>query len=717
MKLKKKSSVFIKKIISHIEPKRLGLFVFVITFLVSIFYFQYVPSTSYKVGDVSEASIEAPRDLEMINETATRQSRLKAASEVEVVYSIDEALTERSLTEISQTFDDFRAIQMYIRLGEKQKAEELISKIPFSLSTQALNTFMTLSPPAMKIIELYSKEIVSEVMSRGIKDENLIEMKKDARIRINSYEKLDPQYKNAIKELLNSAITPNMKPDWDQTAQKQDEKMASITPIKMTIKKGQVVVNRGEIITPQHLDILRVLGLYRPKVDWSRLIGITTVVIISIILILAYLKKQEPRIYNSTRLLLLLSIIIIFVLIISKSLTYLHFKIDALSGYLALTPIPTASILATMFLGIPLGLITTIFIAIGVGVLLAKVQYIIVALLMGIAAVLSVSRIKRHGDFVIAGFYICLASISSIFIAGLLSNEELDLVLIKDSIIFGFLDGSLATIVAIGAMAIMENVFSITTDFKLLELSNPAEPLLKRLLSEAPGTYHHSMIVANIAENAAESINANSLLTRVGAFYHDIGKIKRPYFFIENQPSVDNPHDKISPNLSTLIIISHVKDGVDLATQYKLPREIIEIIDEHHGTSVVSYFYHQAQILMKGTIKADDYRHHGPKPRSKESAIIMIADGIEAASRTLHDPTQAKIEGLVHQRIKEAIADGQLDRCDLSFYELNKIESSFVRSLAGMYHHRIEYPEKSASETGKTIEERKLLRFPGKNAR
>lgn len=253
----------------------------------------------------------------------------------------------------------------------------------------------------------------------------------------------------------------------------------------------------------------------------------------------------------------------------------------------------------------------------------------------------------------------------------------------------------LTSILVIGILPILEHFFEIITNLKLLELSNPNEPLLKKMLFEAPGTYHHSIIVGNLAEAAAETIGANSMLARVGAYYHDIGKIKRPYFFKENQMSNDNPHDKITPKLSTIIIISHIKDGIELAEKYKIPKYIKAIIEEHHGTSLVKYFYNIALNDSENTDDIDElyYRYAGPNPLTKESGIVMLADSVEASVRSLINPTVTDIQNMVNKIFKDKIDDGQLNSCKLTMKDLYDIKLTFIRVLEGVFHSRIEYPD------------------------
>ena len=252
-----------------------------------------------------------------------------------------------------------------------------------------------------------------------------------------------------------------------------------------------------------------------------------------------------------------------------------------------------------------------------------------------------------------------------------------------------------SAILTIGLLPILEGAFDVVTTLKLLELSNPNNPLLKKLLMEAPGTYHHSMLVANLAEMAADEVGANSVIARIGAYYHDIGKITRPYFFKENQLTNENPHDNINENLSAMIIISHVKDGVEMAKEYNLPEMIIDIIKQHHGTTLVKYFYYTARNKSDNPddIKEEDFRYKGPIPNTKESAIIMLADSTEAAVRSINDPTTKKLEEMINNIVDDKVKLGQLDNCELTLKDLSKIKECFLRALNGIYHKRIEYPK------------------------
>ncbi len=360
-----------------------------------------------------------------------------------------------------------------------------------------------------------------------------------------------------------------------------------------------------------------------------------------------------------------------------------------------------------------LAILINIILAVLAGVIAGgEFRFIVVALLGGLTAVFSVSRVHQRSDLTKSGFYVALANTFTIVAIFLfLTGFRLDYEIIKDfsiSLLSGIGNGLFSAVMAIGLLPYLESGFGLTTAVSLLELANPNQPLLKQLLMKAPGTYHHSIIVANMAEAAAEVVGADPLLSRGGAYYHDIGKTKRPYFFIENQLGNENPHNKISASLSTLIITNHVKDGLEMAQQEKLPGIILDIIRQHHGTSLISYFYHQAVEKEKNEdVIEDNFRYEGPKPQTKEAAIIMLADSVEAAVRAMSKPVAGRVEGLTRKIIKDKLNDGQLDESDLTLKDLDKIADALTKVLSGIFHSRIEYPEK---ELKAEIERRKQLK-------
>ena len=329
-----------------------------------------------------------------------------------------------------------------------------------------------------------------------------------------------------------------------------------------------------------------------------------------------------------------------------------------------------------------------------------KIIFPLFSFLGSVAASYHIVNSRQRSTFLKVGLFLGLINMAAIVCLNLLTGNLLNDLIIR--LAMGFLGGIITGILVAGITPIFESLFGFITYIKLLELANLNQPLFQRMIIEAPGTYHHSIIVASLVEAAAEAIGANSLLAKVSAYYHDIGKLAKPHYYIENQPGYDNRHDKLSPKMSSLIIISHVKEGCELASKVKLGRPIINIIREHHGTSLVSYFYDKAKKDKDESIRSlteSDFRYPGPKPQTKEAGLVMLGDVIEASSRTLSNPTPARIRSLVRERIDRIYTDGQLDDCELTLKNLNTIAETFTRILTGIFHHRVDYPETSTKET------------------
>jgi len=326
---------------------------------------------------------------------------------------------------------------------------------------------------------------------------------------------------------------------------------------------------------------------------------------------------------------------------------------------------------------------------------------------------------KTRVSLIKAGFYVGIANAVLVLIFGMAYGELFDESTLF-SMLLGFAGGVVSGVVVTGIVPIVEGSFGYTTNFNLLELASLDHPLLKELITQAPGTYHHSWIIGNLVEAAAKSINANPLFARVSSLYHDIGKMKKPQYFFENQKGGKNPHDKLTPNLSSLIIIGHVKDGLELAREHKLGKRIRDIIPQHHGTRLIKYFYNKAKEQEDPnmhTVHEKDFRYPGPKPQTKEAGLVMLADAVEAACRTIQDPTTARIQSAVQKIIGDIFSDGQLDECELTLKDLNLIAQSFNKILNGIYHGRIDYPEPVVKEDSRRRSDDGTGRFKKENQR
>jgi len=418
--------------------------------------------------------------------------------------------------------------------------------------------------------------------------------------------------------------------------------------------------------------------------DW---VGTLLLVVLELLFLYSFLKLLSPEAIEDNNLLLVVTILFLSFAGSARLLLLPEF-----SPYL----IPTAALgmLSAVILNLRAGLLLVILGGLNVGLLTGfELSYTVVALVMGLFSLQPMLRLDQRTKFLTATGNVIITGAAAILGAELLLDtpvaESLRLTL------WAIPNGILSLVLTVSLLIVFEAAFNLTTPIRLLELANPAHPLLRRLMQVAPGTYNHSILMGNLAEAAAEAIGANALLARVGAYYHDIGKVMRPEYFIENQLHIKNPHDKLNPNISRLAITAHVRDGGELAKQYGLPRPITDIIRQHHGTSVLSYFYQKAKETSVDAVAEESYRYEAEKPHSKEAAIIMLADSVEAAVKAMKSPTPKKLQGLISEVIKQKVDDGQLDQSGLSLGDLNRIREIFETSLWGVLGGRIPYPSEN----------------------
>jgi len=504
----------------------------------------------------------------------------------------------------------------------------------------------------------------------------------------------------AIAAVAMMFLEPNLIFDKDKTEQTRKAELDAIQKTKGIVLKDELIIKANERVTEVHRDKLASLAKYKRSKQPGQSIlnfllpplGRLFFVAFPIFFFVFFLFFFRRQIFKSNTNLLL------FALLIGIEVMLLNIVVsqDYLSRYLV--PITIASMLATILYDEEVGLALTITLGLLVGVLSGfKLDIAFVTIISGTVAGFSVRRVRHRNEFYRPILYLCLTYAGSVYII-----ESLTLAPTAEMVRHVWLaviNGFLSPILTIGLLPLFESGFGITTDVTLLELSDLNRPLLKRLAIEAPGTYHHSIMIGTLAEDAAEAIGANSLLARVGSYYHDIGKMLKPEYFVENQTGAVNKHEKLAPTMSAMILEAHVKEGVELATRHNLPKDIIGFITGHHGTSVMSYFYDKANKEQDNSADIRDFQYPGPNPRLKEVAIVMLADSVEAASRTLDDPKPARIRNLVHRIFMDKFDSGLLENSDLTLRDLKKIEDSFVRILIAFHHRRVKYPEKKEVPT------------------
>jgi putative nucleotidyltransferase with HDIG domain len=463
-----------------------------------------------------------------------------------------------------------------------------------------------------------------------------------------------------------------------------------------------MLVREGERITEEHLVKLQDLEALGKESN----LPLVTIGLVLLIFMIAYLvygfsTKNIRKIVLSSRDLLFVSLNLIMILLALKVFIFISGSIESnflyisSSSYYYLFPVAAGAMLARIVINSEVAIIYSVIAGMLSAILLDNsLFFFIYAFIGSIVGANGVARCEQRSVLIKAGMQVGVANALLIVFYEMFRGT-----LFKFDVLFncgfGFIGGILGAVIVLGTTPMVEGIFGYTTDITLLELANLEQPVLKDLIVQAPGTYHHSIIVGSLAEAAAKAINVNPLLARVSAYYHDIGKIKKPLYFSENQGGKKNPHDRLSPSMSGLILNAHVKDGVELAKKQRLGKKILDIIQQHHGTSLISFFYQKAKEKQNPgveSIKEKDYRYLGPKPQTKEAGIVMLADAVEAASKTLSEPTSSRIKGLVSRIINSIFTDGQLEDCELTLKDLHHIEESFDRILTGIFHQRVEYP-------------------------
>jgi cyclic-di-AMP phosphodiesterase PgpH len=517
-----------------------------------------------------------------------------------------------------------------------------------------------------------------------------------------------PMMPEAIADLTRKLLQPNVTFNRKETEERKKKAEEAVKPVFFQVKRGEMIIREGERVREDHLPKLRALASAKRRGDTAASVA-GTAIFVSLVVVfgLLYLRQFRAKVSWDPQTLLMLAILLVGnILVLRLFMVIAHALVESfpfLEAEIILYAIPVAAggILVAIFFDFQVGILFSMMTSLLMAVLWRdNLAMPVLALVGNLVATFRVNQYTQRSSILLSGLLIGLANILMLMAFSLMSANLFTWQRASEALL-GVLGGLLAAVVVSAVLPLLESLFHLTTDIKLLELASLNHPLLRQLVVQAPGTYHHSMLVGALAEAAAEAIGANALLARVGSYYHDIGKMLTPEYFVENQLGRSNKHDRLSPSMSALIIMAHVKDGIKLAKEYKLPQRIIDIIPQHHGTNLISYFYNKAKELEDPhvqQVQEGDYRYPGPKPQSREAAIVMLADKVEAASRVLADPTPQRISGLVQRMVSNIFMDGQLDECDLTLRDLQKIVEAFVRTLIAIYHHRIEYPAVESGE-------------------
>ena len=710
---------------------------------------------SYKVGDVASRGIKASQDFLVENKDLTEKDREKASREVQVVYDFDgsalnlipsireafdlardafknadsqngqeagkSAAQDRAFSPKSEAYlmardrffgimeisVDDRLFDQLARLGFSSALEENVITLVMEISERGVVTSKTAMKTHLDRGGIVLHEIYSKKESTVTDLDRFLDLQA-ARAFIRNQSKTlqdkgaPAEIADASIKLAQSLVRPNLTFNQRETEARRELARESIKPVFFKIKKGEMIVREGERIGPEHVLKLEAESNASRPVD---LIGRIPALAILIGILFASIYFVGLMRTKSAADILFDASVFLSLFLMTWIYNFVAGEVQRGFPYLSSTallfgmPVAVGAMLISIFQGVgaaaSFSLILSVFASLATG---ARVELFIYFFVSSLVAAYGVRNCTERVILIKAGLMTGLINIILSLAVQMIYGTLYSLDAVVASLA-GFMGGLLAGIIATGVLPLVEIAFGFTTDIKLLELSNMDQPLLKELMVQAPGTYHHSVVISNMVEATAKAVHANPLLAKVSAYYHDIGKMKKPLYFIENQPGAENKHEKLAPSMSSLILISHVKDAVELAREHKLGTEIIDIIQQHHGTSLISYFYHKAQerqLSKSGKvteIKEEDFRYPGPKPQTKEAGLVMLADMVEAASRSLVDPTPARIQGMVQKIINKVFSDGQLDACELTLKDLHEIAKGFNKTLSGIFHHRIEYPE------------------------
>lgn len=639
-------------------------------------------SYDYRTGDICEADIYAPREIE--DSATTNRRREAAAAQVAPQYKIDYDLTGDAEEKIQQLFASVSQVRA-MNITLEGKIQFMAGDLKVSLDSDTLSLLLCMEPEELSSFSSTVRAVFAYVMDKGVSDTAAAMEEMSAQLESKG---VTGETKTAAEAILNNFVRINQVYDEELTQAEKEKAMSMVEPA--VYKKNQIILRRGEVITDDQIALLSDIGLLKGERSISKKYALATFLFLGFIYLIGayYIRRKKSEMRTGKLLLLLLLPLLMLVILMLSS------HVSGIYAYLI--PIPVGAVLVATFIDMELSLVTNICICSAAAVMLGRgEEFLIAMMLYSFVGAVIFKKVAGLSGYAKAMLAMVITGAVAAMMAALFAGKSIEEAV--RYLLYGAANGLLTSVIIIGTTPVFENIFNIATPFKLNDLGNPEKPLLKRLMFEAPGTYHHSLMVGNLAEAACIRIGADNQLARVGAYYHDIGKLKRPDYFFENQMGV-NPHDALMPSESAEVLRGHVYYGLEIAKQYRLPPDIRDIIAQHHGTTLAGIFYNKAKELDPDA-KEDDYRYPGPKPESKEAGIVMLADSCEAAVRSLDEKDEASIRAMVTKIVRGKMTDGQLDSCNLSFRELGEIIDAFVTMQESYFHKRIKYdkePENGA---------------------
>lgn len=653
------------------------LLVYFITYYLNFFKLP-VNLPKIELGKPATVDVVATKTITYVDQAKTQELKDKVKNSVQPIYRLDMGIQQSVLSSIDDFYERLREIlTKEVTVYEKSiMLESLVDS-----NSDLVDSLLGEDSARVEPLANYSKSLLTTLYINGVRSDTVNKVLEQAQTNINE-SALSKEEKSLVYFVVSKYVKPNLVYDEKATEEAINEAVSNVPPVRITLEAGTSILAKGEIVTDEHMEILKQLGLLGGRELLKR---ITVTLVISLIftlicfIALTGYSENKKKVFSKKYLEFLFALCI--------SLIFMYF---AKNITIYLLPIPLFALIVFAFTDLSTALILSLAYSFIITYVLEVPSALIISLLLALIINLyALKRTSRIISFILAGLVGGITFALTTISLNVLERLSFQNILINGA--YSFANFFIYTVSSLGLVFMLEHLFNEITTIRLLELSDTNNPILRELLTKAPGTYQHSMLVANLVSSAAEAIGANAILAKVGAYYHDLGKMVNPFYFTENQNGVPNIHNTLSPNLSKSIIVNHVKDGVAIAKKLRFPEEIINFIETHHGKTIVSYFYQKARETDPSTSK-DDFRYPGPLPKNKETALLLLADAVEAASHSLDTVDYRKVDELVNTLFDERIKDGQLDESDLDFIEIAKVKESFVKSLISLYHKREKYP-------------------------
>jgi len=675
-------------------------------------------------GDVASRTFRAPRDISFQSDVLTEKQREEAAAAVPDSVVFDPSVRTEQLAKLDAVLSQVAGVRESLVLAPQAKSAALGRIANLNLSQRASSLVLSFTDEEWAAASDEARRVLSEVLSESVGEETA----DSARDRVGELisQGLGSDQALVVEDLARPLVVANLRVDQARTDAARETARAAIAPVQVSFARNQVIVQSGSLVDATELEALREAGLLSPRLRWDTGAAAAIVALMAGVFLGAYLYLFQPPSVHSNRRLLMVMLVVVVPVLVAKLYFPLIFPDESRHFLAYMLPLAAAPMLLATLLEAQLAVavvalltalltFTAVYLPDLSGIAatgpLDSLRMALVTGFGGLAGTFAVYRAEKLNRNLVAGAVVAVTVMAALMGVWLLDAERRTLD-IPWMVAAAGVNGFLSAFIALGAFLGLASLFGITTRVQLMELAQINQPLLRRLQDEAPGTFHHSIIVGNLAERAADAIDADPLLVRVGCYYHDIGKLLQPGFYVENQMGGENPHERLEPHVSAQIVLEHVRGGLELARKYRLPQGVAAFIPEHHGTGLVTYFYRKAS-QERSEVDATDFTYPGPKPQTRETALGMLADSVEAAVRSSPDHSPERIDALVDEVISERVAEGQMDDCDLTLRDLKTIAESFKATLRGVYHPRLEYPQPTEAEKRRALS---LVRFPFRGA-